>query len=232
MKQAYLLIDFFTIIVPFVFSFHPKLYFYRTWKAFFPAVTITGIIFVVWDFYFTNIGVWGFNPNYLIGIYVYNLPVEELLFFLCVPYSCVFTFYCITLLTDKKASPIVENIITFVLLTGALVLVCFFYNRKYTAATFILLIILLAYARYYLKITWLGKFYMVYSILLIPFLIVNGILTGTGVNAPIVWYNHSQIIGIRILTIPVEDVFYGMDLVFFNLLIYNYLNKISSKQNN
>jgi len=88
-----------------------------------------------------------------------------------------------------------------------------------------LLIILLAYARYYLNITWLSNFYMVYGILLIPFLIVNGILTGTGVNAPIVWYNHSQIIGIRILTIPVEDVFYGMDLVFMNLLIYRYLNK-------
>jgi len=225
MKQAYLLIDFFTIIVPFIFSFHPKLCFYRTWKAFFPAVIITGIIFVLWDLYFTNIGVWGFNPDYVIGIYIYNLPVEEVLFFLCVPYSCVFTFYCITRLTDKKASPIVENIITVVLLTGALVLVCFFYNRKYTAATFILLIILLAYARYYLNITWLSNFYMVYGILLIPFLIVNGILTGTGVNAPIVWYNHSQIIGIRILTIPVEDVFYGMDLVFMNLLIYRYLNK-------
>lgn len=232
MKQAYLLIDFFTIIVPLLFSFHPKLYFYRTWKAFFPAAAITGTIFVLWDFYFTKLGVWGFNPKYVVGIYVYNLPVEEILFFICVPYSCVFTFFCLTLLTDIKPSPVIENTITVLLFVGALILACFFWNRKYTAATFILLIILLACARYLFKIAWLGKFYMVYIILLVPFLIVNGILTGTGINAPVVWYNHAEIIGIRILTIPVEDVFYGMDLVFLNLLIYEHLNKILVKQNN
>ncbi|WP_448634165.1 lycopene cyclase domain-containing protein [Pedobacter panaciterrae] len=80
MKYTYLLIDFFTAIIPFIFSFHPKLNFYKTWKAFFPAVIITGMIFILWDVYFTSLGVWGFNSRYLIGVAIGNMPVEEILF--------------------------------------------------------------------------------------------------------------------------------------------------------
>ena len=35
MKFLYLLVDLFTAIVPFIFSFHPKLKFYKNFKAFF-----------------------------------------------------------------------------------------------------------------------------------------------------------------------------------------------------
>ena len=89
MKGLYLLIDFFTVIVPFLFSFHPKLQFYKHFKAFFLSCFTVGTLFVLWDVYFTSIGVWGFNSDYLIGIYLFNLPIEEVLFFVCVPFSCV-----------------------------------------------------------------------------------------------------------------------------------------------
>ena len=69
------------------------------------------------------------------------------------------------------------------------------------------------------KIKWLFRFYVIYGILLLPFLIVNGLLTGTGLASPVVWYNPSEIYGVRILTIPVEDIFYGMDLILLNLLL-------------
>ena len=75
------------------------------------------------------------------------------------------------------------------------------------------------------------RFYLVYLVLLIPFMIVNGLLTGTGLAAPVVWYNPSEIIGRRILTIPIEDVFYGMGLVLANVWIYQViLNKTANRQ--
>ena len=39
-------------------------------------------------------------------------------------------------------------------------------------------------------------------------------------DAPVVWYNSNEIIGIRMLTILIEDIFYGMNLILLNLLIY------------
>ena len=224
MKYTYLLVDFFTIIVPFLFSFHPKLKFYKTWKSFFPAVIITGLIFVLWDIYFTDLGVWGFNPTYIIGLKIWNLPIEELLFFLCIPYSCVFTYHCLTLLLKNfKIAPKTEHVITLILIVAGVVAGLFYWAQLYTSVTAFTMVVLLITAKYIVKVNWLGQFYLVYLVLLFPFCIVNGILTGTGLDAPVVWYNENEIIGFRIMTIPFEDVFYGMNLILLNLLIYNKL---------
>lgn len=220
MKYTYLLVDLFTIIVPFLFSFHPKLNFYKRWKAFFPAVLITGISFILWDMLFTNLGIWGFNPTYILGTKLGNLPIEELLFFLCIPYSCVFTYHCLDLLLKLQLAKRAENLVTLLLIASGVVVGLVYWGKLYTTSTAFLMVVLLLIAKYILKIDWLGKFYLVYLILLIPFCIVNGILTGTGLDAPVVWYNETHIIGLRLLTIPFEDVFYGMDLILVNLLIY------------
>jgi lycopene cyclase domain-containing protein len=66
------------------------------------------------------------------------------------------------------------------------------------------------------KVRWLKSFFRSYLIILIPFLLVNGILTGSFLDNPIVWYSESEILGYRIFTIPVEDAFYGMEM----MLIY------------
>ena len=52
----------------------------------------------------------------------------------------------------------------------------------------------------------MGRFFVSYMIVLIPFLIVNGLLTAL----PVVEYNNTENLGIRIFTIPVEDTMYGM----------------------
>ena len=87
------------------------------------------------------------------------------------------------------------------------------------------LLFLLMYLKFIVHVNWLHRFYFTFLILLIPFCIVNGILTGTGIEQPVVWYDHSQIIGIRLLTIPIEDVFYGMLLQLLNIAFYEYFSR-------
>ncbi len=228
MNYLYLYINLFTIIIPFLFSFHPKLLFYKTWNAFFPAVIIAAIIFLVWDAYFTHLGVWGFNPDYLTGITLINLPLEEVLFFFCIPYACVFTFHCFDVLLINKSFRFNDHIVTPVLIFALIIVSILQYQKIYTLVTFISLAALLAFSKYVLKIQWLDKFYFVYAILLLPFLIVNGILTGTTLASPVVWYNQAENIGFRILTIPVEDIFYGMLLILLNLLIFQRLKRTTT----
>jgi len=107
----------------------------------------------------------------------------------------------------------------------ALVLAAIFHTNLYTATAFGLLAALVFLAEFILKAGWLSRFYRTYLILLIPFVVVNGLLTGTGLAAPVVWYNPAEIIGLRILSIPVEDIFYGMSLILVNVLIYNRIRK-------
>jgi lycopene cyclase domain-containing protein len=225
MKYTYLLVNFFTIIVPFIFSFHPKLKFYKTWRAFFPAVILTGLFFILWDNYYTSLGVWGFNKQYVTGIFIGHLPLEEILFFFCIPYACVYTYHCIDLFLEKDAPAKVETWLTNLFIISFIIIGLLNYERTYTIFAFLCPAFFLIVGKYFLKVNWLFRFYLIYGILLFPFMIVNGVLTGTGLDNPVVWYNEEEMFGIRLLTIPIEDVFYGMAMVLMNLLIYKSLIK-------
>ena len=230
MKFLYLLVDFFTIIIPLVFSFHPKIKFYKTWKQFFLASVVVALPFIIWDAVFTEAGVWSFNPRYVTGIYFLNLPVEEILFFICIPFSCVFTFHCLEKFynlgwRDKNEKHFV-SILFVILMIAAL----FFGERLYTAITFITTGFVCVFLKFIFRVTWFGKAISVYALLLVPFFVVNGILTGSGLPHPVVIYNKTEIMNIRLFTIPPEDIFYGLELYLLNLALYKWLLKLKRKK--
>ena len=88
-----------------------------------------------------------------------------------------------------------------------LVLTFIFYDRLYTFTTFTVLITVVLVLEYVVKIGWSTRFYITYAFLLLPFFIVNGMLTGFGLDQPVVQYNDAENMGIRLITIPCEDVF-------------------------
>lgn len=220
MKFTYLWVDILTVIVPLLFSFHPKLNFHKHFRYFFPANALAAILFIVWDMLFTKMKIWGFNPDYISGIHFFNLPLEEMLFFLCVPFSCVFSYHSLNLHFNIQWKPKTESV--FVICFSAVLLVTglFFYSRWYTSVTFVSLSLLLLFLKYVMKVNWLPKLFSIYPLLLIPFFIVNGVLTGTGLDAPVVWYNNEENLGLRMLTIPVEDTFFGLELILLNIFFY------------
>lgn len=225
MQYTYLLINLGTILVPFIFSFHPRIRFDRMWKYFLPVVFPVAALFVVWDMLFTEAGIWSFNPRYVTGIDFYNLPLEEVLFFICIPYACVFTYYCLDKFYNLQWKPGREKtfLVLFCFLLIALGII--FRDRWYPFVTFTstALICLLLY--FLAGANWIGKAFSVYAILLIPFFIVNGILTGTGLEEPVVLYNDAENLGLRIGTIPVEDSIYGFELFLLNIAGFEWLRK-------
>ncbi|MFW5890404.1 MAG: lycopene cyclase domain-containing protein, partial [Marinilabiliaceae bacterium] len=203
--STYFIINIFTIIIPFIFSFDKKVAFYKSWPAFFPALFITALLFIAWDVIFTQYGVWGFNELHLQGIYLAGLPVEEWLFFVTIPYAVVFTYRVLNVWFPMNTHSEMQRTISYALIIIMLAGTLFFYDRLYSVMVFSLSAIFILIVEWF-RASWLLHFYRTFLIILFPFFIVNGILTGTWLNEPVVWYNNSMNAGIRLATIPMEDI--------------------------
>lgn len=213
----------FSFIIPFIFSFHQKIKFYKFFKQIAASLSLIGFFFIIWDIYFTKIGVWGFDKKHHSSIMLSNLPLEEVLFFLVIPFVCVFTYF---VLSEKKVLNLNINT-TFLKLICILliVLAVLFFKNAYTISVLILTILILLYIIYY-RPDWIGYFFSMYLIIhVFPFLLVNGVLTGYITDLPPVWYDSNNIIGVRLGTIPVEDFLYSFILLFLNTSLFEYLRK-------
>lgn len=228
MNYLYLLLDILTIIFPFLLSFDKKVAFYKYWKSILQAIVFIGIPFVVWDMMFTEAGIWGFNPDYLTGLEIGNLPLEEVLFFIVVPYSCTFIYACIKAYFPALKLKGFNKIIYALIAIYAIAILVLGSGGWYSSVVSLLT---LAGIPFIQKIKVDLKFLpLSFIIALIPFCIVNGVLTGTGLENPIVWYNDLENAGIRIGTIPVEDVIYGWSLIAGNIIVFQFLNQKGIKK--
>lgn len=213
MEHLYLWLNIASFSVPFIFSFHPKLQFYKKWRSLFPAIAIMMAFFIPWDVAFTNNGFWGFNEVYITGYKILNLPIEEWLFFICIPYACIFTHYSLQHFFPKLPLEIRTTEIIYVALLSVLIVsLWYLYDRWYPLVNFLYAIFLLGVV-YNFKRHQLAAFLPTFLIILIPFFIVNGILTGTGIEDQVVWYNDAETMNIRLLTIPVEDSIYALTML-------------------
>ncbi len=219
MDKLYLYLNLFTFSLPFVLSFDKKVAFFKSWKHLFPAIGLMAVVFIGWDALFNHYNVWSFNDEYLIGFRVLGLPIEEWMFFIVVPYACVFIYACLQ--AYLKIDPLQKIHRPFLLALSFVLLVvaAWNYDRIYTSITFFATAILVLYNLRQRR-PWLSIFLLSYFITLIPFLIVNGILTGSYIEGQVVWYNPAQILNLRVFTIPIEDSIYNLMMLLMTVQLY------------
>ena len=222
MPFTYLLIDFLTVFICFIASFDKRIQFNKYFGAFLKAAIVVAVPFIAWDIWFTAQGVWWFNTDYTIGFIVAGLPLEEWLFFLCTPFACVFTFFCLDKFFRLDWADGFNNIIVFVSVVIFTLVALLHYDKIYTLVTTIAALTALIYLHFKARAEWIGRASLTYLVLMLGFFPVNGILTGTGLESPIVNYNPDAFLGTRMLTIPIEDAVYGyaqflLVLYFFKL---------------
>lgn len=204
-----------TIVMPLILSFDKKVHFYKKWKHIFLGILGTATVFIIWDVLFTRQGVWRFNEEYLIGVNILNLPLEEWLFFITVPYACVFVYECIKSYfhfewSEKKLVRISLILSVFFLLVSVI-----FFSKTYTSVTAFLCATMLLLHVFRFRAQVLAYFFVAYLISVIPFLLVNGVLTSN----PVVIYNNEENLAIRLFTIPIEDLAYSFLLLLMNVSI-------------
>jgi lycopene cyclase domain-containing protein len=227
--SLYLKLLLFSFVIPFIYSFNSKIRFNRYFPSIFIALLVSAIPFIIWDIYFTYLGVWGFNSEYHSGILVFDLPLEEILFFFIIPFCSLFTYFVFK--KFKKFNLLYNKVLLRTFSVILLVIGILSYDKAYTLSVCLLSSIFMLNISFS-KSKWNGYFLSTYIIIsLIPMVIVNGILTGLlDQNTPPVWYNNDEFIGVRLLTIPLEDFLYNFVLMYSNYILFEFYCR--RKQNN
>jgi lycopene cyclase domain-containing protein len=232
MKGLYLAVNAAVLLPPLLMSFDRKVNFASTWKAFLPANLVVAAAFVAWDVWFTARGIWGFNPDYLVGLKLGGLPLEEILFFLCIPYASVFTYAVLKAYVPKDPLRWGHASVSLVAAAVCLAVAIAHPGRWYTVSAASLTAVFLGWALL-AQTPYMGRLWFTYFVLLVPFVVTNGVLTGVTFweypllhHAPeqvvdhIVWYANPHTTGWRIFSMPVDDLIYGFLLIGLNVALY------------
>jgi len=224
-KYTYLFIDLAAWFFPLLLSFDKKVAFYRRWPSVFSAVLLTAVPFLVWDYFKTAAGVWSFAPDKVCGIYLLNLPLEECLFFIIVPYNVLFIAACLEAYFGErmqKAAPF----FTLGMALLACIMIFAGYNHAYTLVVSISVLLFTLFYRFMLKGQRQGMLLFTFLLHLIPFFIMNGLLT----SIPVVLYNEDEFMGYRIGTVPAEDTLYSYAMLLSYLGWYYYFEARAAKR--
>ncbi|WP_455381813.1 lycopene cyclase domain-containing protein [Salinispira pacifica] len=214
--SLYLIVDLAVLFFPLVLSFDRKVAFYRRWPAAFTAIITVGAIFVVWDIFATQRGDWSFSSDHTGHLRIFGLPLEEILFFVTVPYACIFVYEVVRAYFPERGiyfTSWMASILGILFVAAGLV----FYTQPYTLTVLVVcgvfFLLTAAVAPHVLMSSW---FWAALGICYLPFLVVNGVLTAI----PVVSYSDGHIWGVRLVTIPLEDVFYSFVLIAANFLVH------------
>lgn len=203
-----------SIFFPVLFSFEKRVRYVSQWKNITKAAMLVAIPFLIWDVLFTKNGIWGFNESYTIGIDLLGLPIEEILFFICIPFSMLM-FWEISkkykIFTFFKSYKVFLH---FTIIISVLFIV--YYPHNIYTLVVSLVTIFTTYLVKKEKVSFQQNIVFLFFISIPFFIIVNGRLT----NMPIVWYNNAEKSGLMMESIPLEDLFYSYSLISLNAIVY------------
>lgn len=220
-KYLYLFLDLASFSIPFLFSFEKKwIHFIGRWKAIAAGLGAMALFFLVWDYAFTKSGIWGFNDRYITGIKAYGLPLEEFLFFILIGYACLFIYESLHHLAPRPAWGKTAKTLFALIAIVNLVVAVLHTDRLYTFTALALNAVGIFLVLLFFKAFPWSKFLLGYAVSLIPFSLVNGVLTGGFTEEPVVWYNNAENLGIRMGTIPLEDSQYMMLMMLISTGLY------------
>jgi lycopene cyclase domain-containing protein len=92
MQWTYVLLLFVTFVLPFAYTLIHRKYMWREYhyRPLLLTVGLAAIPFLLFDMLAVRAGWWRFNTENTLGVYVGNLPLEEILFLVIIPQSCMF----------------------------------------------------------------------------------------------------------------------------------------------
>ncbi len=213
----YLYINLAIILGPLLISFdRRKINYYSKIRSVALSMLCVSTVFIAWDILATSRGHWSFNSLYLVGPRLFGLPFEEILFFITVPFSCLFAYEALAYFL-KEAKPVQMGKLPLIAGLALAVSSIAFMSKEYTFLAVLSVGIGVIVAYKLARDIFFSKLYWSYIVLtFLFFLVFNYLLT----SLPIVEYSNHAISGLRVSTIPIEDFMFNFSMLTLYLAIH------------
>jgi lycopene cyclase domain-containing protein len=222
-KSEYLIFNVIVISAPLLLGMLKKFYFVDKWKIAFVSIAVFLVPYFIWDSFVTG-SHWFFNDRFILGVKSLNIPIEEISFFISVPFACLFTWEMIVQRFEIKKITFGRWLRNFSHILFPVSVWLYLTAKEYTGfAVFAFYFSILFDWKLGADLLKDKRFYWFILLTLVFNLVFNGYLTWR----PVVLYGTSYQLGIRIFTVPVEDFIYGTSLIIFTTSLYQ---KLKSKK--
>ena len=220
--NLYLLLDLLILAAPLALSFDRRVRYVRRWPAVLASALLIVLVYGIWDAWMSFRGDWAFNSRYAGQARWLWLPPGEWLFFLVVPFSCLFVYEVVRAYLPEKQWRL-PAAWWLAPITALLALAVVYREQNYTSTVLLSSAAFLAYAAVLLpELLASSHFWLGLLLSYVPFLIFNGLLTAL----PVVLYSPRAIWGVRLYSIPLEDFLFSFSMLGFSLLSYRLFLRI------
>lgn len=180
------------------------------------AVLINVFAFSVPTEFLTQLKVIVFNPPYLSGMTLWELPIEELLLSLLLPFSGIAIYLFMNMRYKDNSLEKYSLALSNMMLGVCIAMLYFGHQKLYTLFTFSILLVFLLYIEYVNRIRFMYKFYRAFLVSLLLFYTVYGILT----SIPVIQYTTEETLNFNFSHIPFESHFYYMSMLLLSVYLY------------
>ena len=225
MNYTYLLINLGLFLFSVLVFSNRKLDFAGQSKFIILAVLINLFTFSVPTEFLTQLKVIVFNPPYLSGMTLWELPAEELLISLLLPLCGLAMYLFLNYRFPDNSMEKYSLAISNILLGVCIAMLYFGHQKLYTLFTFSILLVFLLYIEYVSKIRFMYRFYRAFLVSLILFYIVYGMLT----SIPVVQYTTEETLDFNFAHIPFESQFYYMSMLLLSIYLFELFKSRAGK---
>lgn len=219
-SYAYLFFNLIVFVPVLILSFITDVKPHKHWRALLSAFLLVSIPFILWDWWAVANGHWGFNAKYILDYRVLQLPLEELLFFVTVPFAMIYVWGVIKkFVTDRAVGTLWPLLVASIAVGVSIALLVLYWNNGYTRSAMLAALIAIGLALCS-NLFFTQRFWTFQIVLLGIFVVANWLLTAL----PIITYGDSSIIGYRVITIPIEDFFFNFAFLNLFLVTFNWLD--------
>lgn len=222
MNVEYLLFNLVVAAGPVMASFDRRVRYVRRWPRALLASAIVAVPYLVWDALVAGRH-WDFVHGRTLDLRIAGLPPGEILFFITVPFACLFVWEILRTFWPGRELPDLRWVPWTLMALIPLGVLLLLFGVEYTGLALIALGLAAALDRLLgtrllhnpTAWNWLG-------IVLLLVLIFNTYLTAR----PIVVYADAYRVMVRLGTIPLEDFVYGLSHLLLVVVVYERLGRL------